>query len=96
VKARDALFISGIAVLVLLLSVLIFLILLRYLPLLAALILALIALSIIVGLIVSTLAGLVRLAAGLYFALRPGRREEQVRPVRLEEAREPDRGEGEE
>ncbi len=92
-RVRDALAILALATLLLVLSAAILLTLLRYLPLLSAVIITLIALSIIVWLLWGTLGAFVGMIAGLYYALRP-KREEAARPIRLEEAREPDRGGG--
>ncbi len=94
-RARDMLAILALAALLLVLSAVILLSILKYLPLLSAVVLTLIALSIIVWFVWGTLAASVKIIASLYYALRSKREGEVVRPVRLEEAREPDRGEGE-
>ncbi len=94
-RARDMLAILTLATLLLVLSAVILLSILKYLPLLSAVVLTLIALSIIVWFVWGALAASVKIIASLYYALRPKREGEVVRPVRLEEAREPDRGEGE-
>lgn len=94
-RVRDILAILALATLLLVLSAAILMTVLKYLPLLVAVAVTLIALSIIVWFVWGTLAAFVGMVAGLYYALRPKREEEVVRPVRLEEAREPDRGEGE-
>ncbi|HDM91960.1 MAG TPA: hypothetical protein ENG69_01035 [Candidatus Korarchaeota archaeon] len=93
-KVRDALILAAFIIFLLTVGALAVLFLIKYLPLIAAAILALIIIVVIARILIWAVAAIAGAVGAVYFALRSQPEEELAEPIRLEDAREVGEEEG--